>query len=135
MILLTISLTGCKSGGQSIEVFEPSSITLSPNTYIASQELETRRNDISLREVTFMWAFEERKPDLPAYWSCIVEMHNVAALIDSVAAVHMAPRIHETGQSERRLVGVTVGEPTLTKDVCYDVETIKWLPTMIWHRN
>lgn len=132
---IALSLAGCKSG-QTIEVFEPSSITLSPNPYVITEELEARRKDVSLREVTFQWAFEDGKPDLPAYSSLIVQMYNVAALIDSVAAIHMAPRIHaESDQPERRLVAVTVGEPVLAKDAYYGVETLTWVPTMVWHRN
>lgn len=134
LLSMITALTGCKSS--KIELFKPNSITLVPNPYVMKEDLLARRNDIPLRQINFFWAFEDSAPDLPARSDCIMEMHNVTTMIDSVAAVHLVPRIHaESGRPERRLVRVTIGEPMLTKDPIYEVESLDWVVTQVWPPN
>ena len=110
-----------------------SAIELTPNIYASPDDLDARI-DLPIRQVVFYWAFEAQEPELPLFSEVLVRRQDVAAIVDSVAAVHLNPEHNFFTGAKRRLVGVNINEPLL-RSTSYEVSIVSWVAMFTWHRN
>ncbi len=129
---VVLAVTGCQNS--QIKIIKTSSVELKPNPGAMDEELKARM-DSPLRKLTFYWDYVEGQPDLPVMSDFTVDVQHAADLIDKVAIEHMGPAVDpDTGKLNRRLVGVTVGEPMMATSP-YGVPEVDWVTTQNWLRN
>lgn len=112
-----------------------SEIKLSAHQYAMPEELAMRLRDVPFREITAIWEFDDKNPELPSSASWIISVENVSAFIDSLAGEHLPPTLTANGTPNRELMVVTVGEPIARESYYSGIDELDWVITQAWRAN
>jgi hypothetical protein len=120
----------------SIEVIRTSSeVKLTKHEYAMPEELAARLSDVPFREVTAVWEFDDKNPELPGSASWIISVENASAFIDSLAGEHLPPTLTANGSPNRELTAVTIGEPIARESYYSGIDELGWVITQAWRKN
>lgn len=104
-------------------------VQLKLHPYVLEEDLVARIKDIEFREVTAIWAHEPEQPDLPLLSTWIIATHDVSKFVDALAAQHLEPALNSF---DRRLVGITIGEPVSRDSYYTKISELDWVVTQVW---
>lgn len=120
-----------KAHAMDVELIQTTSpvVQLKLHPYALEEDLVARIKDIEFREVTAIWADEPERPDLPVTSSWIIATQDVAEFVDALAAQHLEPALNSF---DRRLVGITIGEPVGRSSYYSGFSELGWVVTQVW---